>query len=154
MAGITRVSVIALATALVVTALPTLSMGGDLPTCFGKPVTIPGTSEDDSGSGDPDENNVMMGFSGADELYGANLADYICGGEGNDLALSGMQGRDRLTGNSGNDTLRGGAGADRIFGRRGDDTITSGPGPDYVDGGAGTDTCIVDAEDTVLGCEA
>jgi hypothetical protein len=148
-----KVATLLLVGTMLVGSLAAPGLGGELPTCFGRSVTLPGTSEPDSGSGTTDEHNVMMGFAGDDELYGANLADFICGGAGNDPALIGYRGADRLSGNSGSDTLVGGAGADRILGRRGDDTITGGPGIDYIDGGLGTDTCVADPEDTVANCE-
>lgn len=126
---------------------------GEAPTCFGRAATIIGSLESGSQSGEADVHNVMMGFAGDDELYGANLADFICGGSGNDPALIGYRGADHLSGNSGDDTLVGGAGADRILGRLGDDTITGGPGSDYIDGGGGTDTCVADQGDIVVNCE-
>jgi Ca2+-binding RTX toxin-like protein len=151
MARNARLAIIA---AVIVAAMaPPLTQAGSLPTCFGREVTIPGSAESGSQSGEAGEHNVMMGFAGDDELYGANLADFICGGTGNDPVLFGYQGDDRLSGNGGDDTLAGGVGADRIFGRWGDDIIAGGPGIDYVDGGQGTDTCVADTEDTVVNCE-
>ena len=64
-----------------------------------------------------------------DETGGAiTLAAEIFGGNGKDV----------LTGGSGNDKLDGGNGKDVLNGGAGDDTLTGGRGKDKLDGGAGT----------------
>jgi hypothetical protein len=65
------------------------------------------------------------------------------GGSGNDL-IYGTVGADHLTG---------GRGADVIFGKAGDDFVSGGPGSDSIWGGRGFDTCDVDSQDIVSGCE-
>jgi ELWxxDGT repeat protein len=54
-------------------------------------------------------------------------------------------------------TFKGGAGADTLLGRGGNDTLDTRDnvsGNDTADGGDGTDTCLRDAGDTALNCEA
>jgi Ca2+-binding RTX toxin-like protein len=79
---------------------------------------------------------------------------------------------ENLIGGSGDDTLTGDAGANDIDGGEGGDVIDPGAGPDFVDGGAGNDRisardgaqdriqcgdgndlAVIDAFDTVIGCE-
>src|SRR5689334_14971075 len=79
---------------------------------------------------------------------------------------------ENVIGGSGDDTLVGDAGANDIDGGEGGDVIDPGAGPDFVDGGAGNDRisardgaqdriqcgdgndlAVVDAFDTVIGCE-
>lgn len=93
-------------------------------------------------------NNIhggMIGYAGADTIYG---------GEGNDVGLGGYD-VDAIYGEGGNDLLFGGAGVDAVFGGDGHDvlggdtragfnfsdpTIVGGPGgDDYVSGGIGDD---------------
>jgi Ca2+-binding RTX toxin-like protein len=57
---------------------------------------------------------------GDDDIEGANLADQLFGGDGNDI----------LTGYAGNDALFGGNHADTLSGGDGDDLIDGGPGGD------------------------
>jgi VCBS repeat-containing protein len=61
---------------------------------------------------------------------GGNGKDAITGGSGDDIIYAG----------NGTDTLRGGAGNDQLFGQNGDDTLVGGAGDDLIDGGNGFDT--------------
>jgi hypothetical protein len=70
------------------------------------------------------------------------------------LASMGGPGNDLIYGTSAADRLTGGRGSDVIFGRAGDDFIAGGPGSDSIWGGRGFDTCDVDFQDIVSGCEA
>jgi uncharacterized repeat protein (TIGR01451 family) len=70
---------------------------------------------------------------------GVDGRDRIFGNEGDDT-LDGGVGRDDLRGGPGEDSLAGGAGADRLAGNGGDDTLDGGPGRDDMSGGSGDDT--------------
>lgn len=72
---------------------------------------------------------VLVGGERPEVLAGADLADQIYGGGGND----------HLTGNDGDDQLRGGAGSDLLRGGRGDDGLDGGAGWDVLKGGPGDD---------------
>lgn len=62
---------------------------------------------------------LMQGGGENDVIYGFSVADNISGGSGNDY-LDGLSGNDILTGGSGNDLLEGGAGSDTYRFSRGD----------------------------------
>ncbi|HEX8911889.1 MAG TPA: calcium-binding protein [Humisphaera sp.] len=115
------------------------------------------------------ENNVIGGGRGADDMGGGNVwygdrGDYlvisvddvandggkgegdnvhacfaVTGGDGNDR-ISGGPGVDRLYGGNGNDRLWGNDGNDITDGGDGDDVIASSRGNDAFYGGPGTDT--------------
>jgi Ca2+-binding RTX toxin-like protein len=101
-------------------------------------VTIDGTANDgELNEGD----NVQAGI------------EDVTTGTGND-AITGNEGSNVLNAGDGNDTLEGGAGSDLLFGGAGDDTLRARDGhADRVDCGPGADTAIVDALDTLVGCE-
>ena len=72
--------------------------------------------------------------------------------------VSGLGGKDKLTGGSandtidggsGNDTLVGGPGADSIIGGSGADTITGGTGADVMTGGTGNDSFVLAKGDLI-----
>ena len=96
----------------------------------GQSVSAVGGSGDDDFSVADGSSHTLVGNEGDDTLRGADQADTIEGGDGNDT----------ITGAEGDDSLSGGAGADSIDGGDGDDTITAGPGDDTVSGGAGNDS--------------
>ena len=75
-------------------------------------------------------NDTIEGGDGPDSLYGDRDDDTIFGGAGDDL----------IRGGRGDDTLDGGAGRDMIRADLGDDWINGSEGADYIDGGDGTDT--------------
>ncbi len=100
----------------------------------------------------------IYGTTGNDNnLTGTDLADYIYGNLGNDIA-KGLGGNDRIIGAEGNDTLYGGAGDDEIHGGRGDiqlsgddsDEIHGGDGNDVIYGEGGSDTLYGDAGDDII----
>ena len=111
-------------------------------------------------------NNLEIGTSAADQIFGFGGIDLLRGGDGNDT-IEGGDGPDSLYGDSGNDTIRGGTGDDLIRGGRGDDTLDGGAGrdmiradlgndwimgsegDDYIDGGDGID--IVDYSNSPRG---
>jgi Ca2+-binding RTX toxin-like protein len=73
---------------------------------------------------------AATGYEGNDTLTGGALSDYLFGGSGNDT----------LSGVGGNDTMLGGDGEDRLLGGDGDDTLIGGNGRDRLFGGDGNDT--------------
>jgi Ca2+-binding RTX toxin-like protein len=77
-----------------------------VPTCFGKVVTIVGTT-------------------GADSITGTAGADVIDGGDGNDT-IHGGGGADLICGGAGNDNLFGDAGSNKLDGGPGDDNLVDG----------------------------
>ncbi|MBU1612327.1 MAG: hypothetical protein KKC99_10840 [Proteobacteria bacterium] len=121
--------------------------------------TMSGTNDDD----------LLVGGSGADSLRGGDGSDTLIGGAGNDF-LSGGDGSDTLIGGDGNDTLFGGQGSDVLMGDDGNDTLDGGfkdgandtvfggegndtyywgnskDGSDVFDGGEGTDTLRIDLD--------
>jgi Ca2+-binding RTX toxin-like protein len=142
------------------------------PTCFGQAVTIMGTSESDTITGDPDVSDVIYGGGGNDYIYGASewthrdeAPDLLCGGPGDDYLkgatgddkLKGGVGDDEVNGSLGDDVERGNAGNDEIgegsyedadsaddvmFGGRGDDYLIAGEGRDRMFGQSGADRLI------------
>jgi Ca2+-binding RTX toxin-like protein len=68
------------------------------------------------------------------------MADRLWGGPGGDV-LEGLNGRDRLYGQTGPDRLVGGPKEDLLFGGRGRDDLDARDGErDSLDGGSGIDT--------------
>jgi Ca2+-binding RTX toxin-like protein len=86
-------------------------------------------------------------------MYGGVQGDTLLGHGGSDVLL-GDNGKDLLNGGGGHDTFKGGFGADRLHGGRGRDVIDARDGEgDVVRGGPNADTCFVDQDDAVTGCE-
>ena len=83
--------------------------------------------------------DLLRGREGNDCLWGGEGAD-VLDGDGGDDSLWGGDGRDRLFGGSGNDRLLGGAKADELHGDTGNDQLVPGTGRDRVWGGPGNDT--------------
>lgn len=128
-----------------------------------------------------DEAETLTGTAGSDALSGTggdNLIfddpkDSSTGGLGTNFAqveksandrLEGDAGSDALVASDGDDALSGSEGDDALFGEGGSDDIQGGSGNDFlhsaddaasdtVSGGPGDDTCVVDANDSVSGCE-
>lgn len=73
---------------------------------------------------------VLIGTSSNDKLYGYARAD----------SLNGYAGNDTIFGGGGNDSLEGGSGDDVVLGGDGADVITGGIGNDTLYGGYGADT--------------
>jgi uncharacterized delta-60 repeat protein len=103
------------------------------PLCGGRPVTILGTSGNDTirGTDGPD---VILGLGGNDVIRGLGGDDILCGGPGNDR-------------------LMGGPGRDRMFGQGGNDKLFGDKGKDRHDGGSGRDTCDRNRVEKAKGCE-
>lgn len=95
-----------------------------------------------------DENdNVIVGTSGNDNLHGNGGNDTLDGGDGadniygnaGDDMLIGGSGNDTISGHEGNDTLQGGDGDDYLAGQEGSDIVNGGAGNDFIGGGPGQD---------------
>ena len=82
--------------------------------------------------------DYLYGFSGDDTIYGGASDDHIQGMEGDDT-LYGGAGDDYLVGGSGTNQLNGGAGADYLVGGSGIDQINGGAGDDFLHGNDGDD---------------
>ncbi|MBU2260183.1 hypothetical protein KKC44_06315, partial [Patescibacteria group bacterium] len=70
-------------------------------------------------------NDVMVGTNGADEIDGRGGNDIICG-RGGDDEIEGGAGNDIIYGEAGNDSIEGDDGLDLIFGNDGDDSLEGG----------------------------
>jgi Ca2+-binding RTX toxin-like protein len=71
--------------------------------CFGKPVTLQGTTGVDNLVGNPGR-DVIQSLGGDDRIDGEGGDDFICAGTGNDYVVGGG-GNDRLDGQGGADTV-------------------------------------------------
>ncbi|WP_092860328.1 VWA domain-containing protein [Albimonas pacifica] len=88
--------------------------------------------------------DLIRGFKGDDVLSGGNGRDAVFAGRGHDVARGGG-GADRVDGKQGDDRVLGGAGDDVLRGQRGDDVLDGGPGFDRLIGGAGEDIFVLRA---------
>ncbi|MEA2453466.1 MAG: hypothetical protein QOG04_2176 [Actinomycetota bacterium] len=120
------------ATALAVTDTP-----NDIPTCFGEPATVVGTSRADTLEGTVGS-DVIVTFSGADWVNARGGKDLLCLGSGGDHAEGG-RGLDRIRGGRGEDDLFGDGGGSYLFGGRGNDHFFGGRNQDRIWGGRGDD---------------
>ncbi len=78
------------------------------------------------------------GGSGADSLFGNNVANFLSGNGGSDV-ITGAFGNDSLVGGFGADTLLGNQDNDVVIGNQDDDIVVGGQGDDLVVGGQGLD---------------
>ncbi|HYI64425.1 MAG TPA: cadherin domain-containing protein [Allosphingosinicella sp.] len=100
------------------------------------------------GEGGDDE---LAGLSGNDRIEGGDGRDGIAGGGGSDFIAGGAEG-DWLFGENGGDTILGNGGDDRMEGGAGQDGMAGGAGDDYIDGGLEGDWLFgEDDVDTMLG---
>ena len=83
-------------------------------------------------------NNLEIGTSAADQIFGFGGIDLLRGADGNDT-IEGGDGPDSLYGDMGDDTIRGGTGDDLIRGGRGNDTLDGGDGRDMIRADLGND---------------
>jgi hypothetical protein len=98
--------------------------------------------------------DLLRGGAGDDCLFGGEGAD-VLDGDGGDDTVSGGDGRDRVFGGAGNDRLLGGAKGDEMHADAGNDQLFPGTGRDRVWGGAGND--VISARDgsrDVIDCGA
>ncbi|MCP5073071.1 MAG: calcium-binding protein [Rhodobacteraceae bacterium] len=78
------------------------------------------------------------------EVFGA-----VTGGNGND-EMTGNSGDNEFSGGNNNDVLRGKAGDDTLYGDSGGDDLRGGKDEDVLDGGAGTDNLYGGSGDDIL----
>lgn len=106
---------------------------------------LTGSSDEDDMP--PEEEKVINGTDGDDDLMGSSLDDTLNGLAGDDT-LHGDAGDDSIYGGEGDDTIYGGTGSDTILGGQGNDTLFGDSrhigyvpnGNDVIHGGAGNDT--------------
>jgi Ca2+-binding RTX toxin-like protein len=94
---------------------------------------------------------VQSGTNGKDTLTGNSGNDYLDGGNGDDK-LYGSAGNDTLLGGNGDDLLVGDAGNDSLNGGLGNDTLRGGLGNDTLTSGSGIDVFVFapgDGTDTI-----
>jgi Ca2+-binding RTX toxin-like protein len=108
-------------------------------TCRGEPVTIVGTSVNDTITG-TNGRDVIAALGGNDEVIALDGNDVVCGNVGSDK-LRGQDGADRMKGNRGSDRVKGASGDDKLKGNRGEDTLKGKSGDDVLNGGRNDDTC-------------
>jgi plastocyanin len=102
-------------------------------------------------SGIGEDEVIMRGGAGNDEMFGSEFGDIMYGGDDDDYQ-DGGKGDDRQHGGKGKDTQHGGEGKDYQVGDAGDDYQNGGEGDDYQNGGKGNDTQDGgDGVDTQLG---
>ena len=132
--------IVAAASAALVGALHTGTVGAAPLTCAGRTVTTRGTTGNDNIRGTAGV-DVINALAGNDVVHGLTGRDVICGGPGHDR-LYGEGSNDRLFGNDGNDGLWGGPGTDALNGGVGHDLLDGGTGSNTGLAGPGTDTCL------------
>jgi PKD repeat protein len=108
-----------------------------------------GTDQDDIIYGTSGPDNIYGG-NGSDIIYGDSGDDYIGGGNGEDI-IFGEGGNDVIIGGNGRDELYGGEGDDELRGENGSDTLDGGPGADEISGDNGSDSIYCDGEDKIDG---
>ncbi len=86
------------------------------------------------------DDDALTGSDGADRLIGGGGNDAADGRRANDVILGGV-GRDRLDGARGGDRVVGGFGPDRLIGGTGADRLFGQGGADILDGQQGRDLC-------------
>jgi Ca2+-binding RTX toxin-like protein len=134
-----------------------------VPTCFGVPATIVGTSGPDHLEGSDEVSDVIYGGGGNDWVSGGPYEfrtaapDLLCGGPGND-GVYGAAGADRLNGGDGDDRVEGLNGPDVMQGNAGDDfvedesNIDADRADDVLRGGPGEDVLVnAGGQDRVYG---
>ena len=89
-------------------------------------------------SSPPDNNDVLYGTEGDDNLFGTRENDIIEAKGGDDRVFA-RNGNDEVHGGSGNDWLFGGKGDDLLYGNDGDDFLFGQRGSNEMSGGAGDD---------------
>ncbi len=114
---------------------------------------IEGTDEDDVIDGTAGVDDIQAG-AGDDIVNALEGNDNVFGGPGADI-LNGNEGDDRVSGGAGDDEVNGNDGDDRLFGGGNTDTISGGDGNDFLNSGAGTlDQLMGEAGDDILLAEA
>ena len=111
------------------------------PKCNGETATIWVNSEGIIVGGDQDGQTYSQTLVGTDEddvIVGTDGNDQINGNSGDDI-ICGLNGTDNINGNNGNDIIFGGDGNDQINGNNDDDVLCAGNGNDTIQWGNGSD---------------
>ena len=93
--------------------------------------------------------DLLVGNSGANQIFGLGDADTLDGRDGNDR-LFGEDGDDTISGGRGNDRVDGGADDDRLFGDNGYSISVVTDGNDHLFGRGGRDKLFGNAGDDTL----
>ncbi len=125
------------------TAIATITVTDNNNDGGSEPITIFGTSADESLSGNSGDNR-LFGNGGNDTLDGCIGNDHLLGGDGDDTLIGG-EGNDTLFGNGGSDDFNGGAGNDILLGANENDVMVGGDGDDILYGNGGNDLLVGDA---------
>ena len=99
------------------------------------------------------DNDLYLGTSLDDTIYGSDHADTINGYDGDDFIFGGVSAndlRDVIFAGAGNDSVHGGYGNDNIFGQDGNDTLVGGFGADTLQGQNGNDVIVGSALSDLL----
>lgn len=120
-------------------------------------ITFRGGDEDDvieGGAGNDnlmggDGNDMIYGGDGINRLVGNRGEDQIWGGDDRDVIIGGGQ-QDTIYGNDGNDAIKGHRNADEIYGGGGNDVIRGNKGGDTIDGGSGDDVIDAGGQNDIL----
>lgn len=106
---------------------------------------LPDLVVDGDGDGEPviviQDDDILRGGTGNDELWGHKGNDLLYGDNGTD-ELHGGSGDDILHGGSGDDEMYGNLGNDFIYGDNGNDYLVGSSGDDYLDGGGNNDSLL------------
>jgi Ca2+-binding RTX toxin-like protein len=113
--------------------------------------TLVGGTGDDTYVVDSAGDIVTEGLGGGTDTVSSSVA-YTLGANVENLALTGVGNiagtgnelANILTGNGGNNSLSGGGGDDTLIGNAGNDILNGGTGADTMAGGAGNDTYVID----------
>jgi len=93
-----------------------------------------------------DDNDVIFANFGHDILDGGKGDDYLAGEDGKDIIVGG-EGKDSLHGGKGDDVINGGDNDDKIYGDDGNDYLVGGEGKDSFWGGKNDDVIVMSKED-------
>ena len=106
--------------------------------------TITATDSDGATSSDSASSLASVGLLNGDvSLIEKTIGDDIFVGTTANDRMYGYAGNDTISGGDGNDLIRGGAGDDTLNGDDGNDLLIGGDGNDTLNGGAGNDLLII-----------
>ena len=92
-----------------------------------------------------DDDDIIYGGDGGNQIEGKGGDDKIYGGAGKDY-LYGFSGDDTIYGGASDDHIQGMEGDDTLYGGDGDDSLVGGSGTNQLNGGAGNDYLVGDSD--------
>ena len=92
-----------------------------------------------------DDDDIIYGGDGGNQIEGKGGDDKIYGGAGKDY-LYGFSGDDTIYGGASDDHIQGMDGDDTLYGGDGDDSLVGGSGTNQLNGGAGNDYLVGDSD--------